>query len=138
MATNSMSTAADLCFSPIFHHFPGLRVALSEGGIGWMPYLIERLDYTAERQGWSGIDTSVPPSELFRKHIYGCFIDDMAGLRDREYIGVEHIMLESDYPHSDTSFPYTRKRAEELLLDVPDNEAHRVAELNARDLYNFG
>ena len=58
-----------------------LRVALSEGGIGWMPYVIERLDYTWERHRYyTGVDLETRPSDLFRRHIWGCFIDDEAGL----------------------------------------------------------
>jgi predicted TIM-barrel fold metal-dependent hydrolase len=138
MACSSMSTAADLCFSHIFHTFPRLNVALSEGGIGWIPYLLERMDYVWERDMyWTGVNKLVPPSEIFREHIYGCFIDDMVGIRERNSVGIKNLLLESDYPHADTSWPDTRKRAQEVLLDVPDEEAHRIAELNARDLYNF-
>jgi predicted TIM-barrel fold metal-dependent hydrolase len=138
MGTNSMGCATEWVFSPVFHKFPGLKVALSEGGIGWIPWLKERLDYTWQRQRyWGGINQQVPPSELFDQHIYGCFIDDVTGIKARHDIGVGNIMLESDYPHSDSSWPDTWKRAEEVLADVPDEEAHRIAELNARELYRF-
>ncbi|MCY4631926.1 MAG: amidohydrolase family protein, partial [bacterium] len=78
-----------------------------------------------------------PPSELFRKHIWGCFIEDEAGLREREFIGIDHICFESDYPHSDSLWPNARKRLTEMLADVPDDEAAKIAELNARELLNF-
>jgi predicted TIM-barrel fold metal-dependent hydrolase len=138
MGTNSMDTCADYCFSDVFHKFPGLKIALSEGGIGWIPWLKERMDYTWERQrAWTGINADVKPSELFDQHIYGCFIDDEAGIELRHKVGLNNIMLESDYPHSDSSWPNTRKRAQEVLVNVPDDEAHRIVELNARELYNF-
>jgi predicted TIM-barrel fold metal-dependent hydrolase len=138
MGTNSMSAAAEWVFSSVFHKFPGLKVALSEGGVGWIPWLKERLDYTWQRQRyWGGINQDALPSQLFDEHIYGCFIDDVAGIRNRHEIGVRNIMLESDYPHSDSSWPHTWKRAEEVLADVSDEDAHRIAELNARELYHF-
>ncbi len=137
MSTNSMATCAEFCFSHVFHQFPGLKLALSEGGIGWMPWLKERMDYVFERQQWSGINKAVRPSEVFNDHIYGCSFDDEIGLAMRHQIGINNITLEADYPHSDSSWPYTLKRATELLRDVPDDEAHRIVELNARDLYNF-
>lgn len=138
MATNSMVCAADLVFSPVFHRFPGLRIGLAEGGIGWIPYLLRRLDFVWERHRWyTGINTEIPPSELFRKHIWGCFIDDEAGLSQREIIGIDHICFESDYPHSDSLWPHARKRLAEMLADVPDDEAVRIAELNARELLNL-
>jgi predicted TIM-barrel fold metal-dependent hydrolase len=138
MGTNSIGAATEWVFSPVFHKFPQLKVALSEGGIGWIPWLKERLDYVWGRQRfYSGLDQDVLPSQLFNKHIFGCFIDDVAGVHMRHEIGVHNMMLESDYPHSDSSWPHTWKRASEVLADVPDEEVHRIAELNARELYNF-
>jgi predicted TIM-barrel fold metal-dependent hydrolase len=138
MGTNSMAATADLIFSPVFYRFPGLKIALSEGGIGWVPYLLERADHVWERHRfYDNVNKDVRPSELFRKHIWGCFIDDEFGLASREAIGVDKIMWEGDYPHADSDWPNTGKRAAELLAEVPDGEAHRIVELNARELFNF-
>lgn len=135
---NSQSTTVDLLLSPVFHRFPTLRVALSEGGIGWIPYVLERLDYTWERHRWyTGIDFDARPSDLFREHIFGCFIADNAGIEMRHMIGVENIMFEGDYPHSDSNFPSSRKNLAEVLVDVPAVEARKVAEDNARKLFRF-
>ena len=132
---NSMYATADLLFSPVFHRFDRLKVAMAEGGIGWVPYLLERIDYTWDRHKYyTGVDLDTRPSDLFRRHIWGCFIDDEAGLKNRREIGVDRITWESDYPHSDSNWPYSRKRAAELLADVPDDEVHRIVELNAREL----
>jgi predicted TIM-barrel fold metal-dependent hydrolase len=137
VAVTSMAMVADLTFSHVFHKYPKLRVALSEGGVGWIPYLKERMDYTWERQKyWSHIQ-DVRPSDLFDKHFWGCFIDDEVGVRERHAIGVSNMTLEVDYPHSDTTWPHSQKRVSELLADVPDDEAHKIAELNARELYDF-
>ena len=138
MGTNSMDTAADLLFSPVFHRHPNLKVMLSEGGIGWVPYLLERCDYTWERHRWyHNIDRNTPPSELFRRHIFVCFIDDETGIANRASIGVGNITWECDYPHSDSNWPGSRKRAAEMLQSVPDDEVHRIVELNARELLHF-
>jgi len=138
MGTSSMATCVDYVFSHVFHEFPNVRLALSEGGIGWIPYLKERMDYTFVRNGiWSGLNQDRRPSEVFDQHVFGCFIDDNVGIMNRYLVGVTNIMIESDYPHVDSSFPHTRVRAKELLADVPDDEAHRIAELNARDLYGL-
>jgi predicted TIM-barrel fold metal-dependent hydrolase len=128
----------DLLFSDVFRKFPKLQFAISEGGIGWIPYLKERADYTWERQKfWSGLSDSLRPSEVFDQHIWGCFIDDETGIAQREAAGVDHLMIEVDFPHSDSPWPHTQKRVAEMLRDVPDDEAHKIAELNARRLYNF-
>jgi predicted TIM-barrel fold metal-dependent hydrolase len=137
-ATNAQFATVDLLLSPVFHKFPGLRVALSEGGIGWIPYVLERTDYTWERHRWyTGVNTEVRPSELFRDHIFGCFIVDDAGLAMRELIGTGNIMFESDYPHSDCNFPASRKTLESSLFGVPDEQARAIAEDNARRVFNF-
>jgi predicted TIM-barrel fold metal-dependent hydrolase len=134
----SMTSAADLLYSPVFRKFPRLRVVLSEGGIGWMPYLLERADYVWERHRWyQDVDRSIRPSELFVDHIFGCFISDRAGVRDRYAIGVEQIMWESDYPHADSNFPLARKVLEEELADVPSHESRLIAEDNARRIFRF-
>ena len=136
--TNSQFTTVDLLLSHVFHTFPRLRVALSEGGIGWIPYILERTDYTWERHRWyTGINTEVRPSDLFRDHLFGCFIADEAGVAMRELIGVPNIMFEGDYPHSDSNFPATRKKLEGVLAAVPDDDARAIAEDNARRVFNF-
>jgi predicted TIM-barrel fold metal-dependent hydrolase len=135
---NSMFAAADLIFSPVFHKHPRLKVALAEGGIGWVPYLLERADYVWDRHRWyQNVNQAVPPSELFRKHIWGCFIDDVHGLKNRHDIGVDRITWECDYPHSDSNWPNSRKRALEVFADIPDDEVARIVEWNSRELFNF-
>jgi predicted TIM-barrel fold metal-dependent hydrolase len=135
---NSMFAAADLIFSPVFHKFPNLKVSLAEGGIGWVPYLLERADYVWDRHRWyQNVNQDVPPSELFRRHIWGCFIDDMHGLNSRYEIGIDHITWECDYPHSDSNWPNSRKRAIEVFAEIPDDEVHRMVEWNSRELFNF-
>jgi predicted TIM-barrel fold metal-dependent hydrolase len=138
MGTNSMNTLVEMLVSPMFHRHPNLKVALSEGGIGWLPYVLERLEdaWTVHRF-YLDIDQHTPPTELFKDHVFGCFIQDHHGLDSRDKIGVEQIMWECDYPHSDSTWPNARKSAEEMLLNVPDDEAHKIAELNARKLYRL-
>lgn len=139
MGTNSMVTAADLVFSPVFHKFPRLRVALAEGGIGWMPWLTERCDVVWERHRfYSAVDQTRRPSDLFREHIFGCFITDEVGIQLRDRIGIDNITWECDYPHSDSFWPHSRERLTEALQDLPDDDAHKIAELNARRLFRFG
>ena len=137
-ALNSVSAATELMLSPVFHKFPGVKMALSEGGIGWMPYILERVDYVWERHRWyNDVNRDVRPSEIFRDHLWGCFISDDAGIEARHRIGIDNIMFESDYPHSDSQWPHTRKILEESMANVPDDEAVKMVETNAREFYNF-
>ncbi|MCM3921800.1 amidohydrolase [Frankia sp. AiPs1] len=138
MGTNSINTLSELLFSPIFHAFPRLKVTLAEGGVGWIPWFLERIDLTWERHRfYNDVNKEVRPSALFRRNVWGCFIDDTPGLLLRDVIGVDRITWEGDYPHSDSSWPHSRKRAGEAFVDVPDADVHRIVELNARELLSF-
>jgi predicted TIM-barrel fold metal-dependent hydrolase len=136
--TNSLFTMTELLLSPIFHNHPRLRVALSEGGIGWMPWMLERIDYVWERhRHYTGCNPDVRPSDLFKDHIFGCFISDDTGIEVRDLIGIDNIMFESDYPHSDSNWPSSRVVLEKMLANVPDDEARKIAEDNTRRVFNF-
>jgi predicted TIM-barrel fold metal-dependent hydrolase len=135
---NSMYATADLLFSPVFHKHPNLKFMLSEGGIGWVPYMLERMDLTWEKHRYyQNINQTVRPSELFAKHLFGCFIDDQFGVDNRHAVGIDNITWEGDYPHSDSNWPNSRKRVHDAMIDVPDGEVHKMVELNARALLNF-
>jgi predicted TIM-barrel fold metal-dependent hydrolase len=135
---NSMMAMVDLLMSPVFYKFPKAKFVLSEGGIGWIPYLLERTDYSWERHKyWCDINADRRPSELFDDHIFGCFISDNSGIEQRHRIGVNNILFESDYPHSDSNWPHTRKMLADALADVPDDEARLMVEGNARRIFTF-
>jgi predicted TIM-barrel fold metal-dependent hydrolase len=134
---NSMSALGDLIFSGVFNGLPDCRVALSEGGAGWVPYVLERLDYTWERSRYDNLQNTAPPSEVFAQHVWVCMIVDQYAIRNRDLIGVDKIMWEADFPHNDSNWPNSRKILRDALVDVPDDEAERMVELNARDLYRF-
>jgi hypothetical protein len=125
--------SSDLLFSTILRRHPTLKFALSEGGIGWIPYFLERVDYVyGHHKAWTNQDFgSQQPSECFRDHILNCFIDDKAGLRMRDAIGVETIFWECDYPHSDTTWPTAPEILWESLEKVPDDEINAMTHENA-------
>ena len=121
-ATNLMWSTSELLFSGQLQKHPKLKVLLSEGGIGWIPYILERCDFTWEKHRfYQDIAMHDRPSDLFKKHFWGCFIDDEHGLKNRYDIGVDRLLLEIDYPHSDSNWPNSRKRAAEVLADIPDD-----------------
>jgi predicted TIM-barrel fold metal-dependent hydrolase len=140
-AVGSTLTFANCCFSMVdwlmsglFTRFPDLKVAYSEGQIGWIPYILERADVVwRENRGWGGVadKVPVPPSELFRGHVYGCFFDDAHGMRSIEEIGVDNVTYETDYPHSDSTWPHSVKIAAEQTAGLPDEIVHKVLRGNA-------
>ena len=104
---NIQSAAADLLWSRVLKNFPELRVALSEGGTGWIPYFLDRVDRTFEmHHAWTLQDFGGRlPSEVFREHFLTCFISDPVGVELRDRIGIDNIAWEADYPHSDSMWP---------------------------------
>jgi len=134
---NSMSALGDLIYSGAFNGLPNLRVALSEGGAGWGPYVLERLDYTWERSRYGGLENNERPSEVFAQHVWVCMIFDLYAIRNRDLIGIDKIMWEADFPHNDSNWPNSRKLLADAMVDVPDDEVARIAELNAREFYRF-
>src|SRR5450631_1479456 len=104
---NIVQAAADLIFSPVFRKFPDVTVSLSEGGIGWIPYFLERLDHTyTTHKAWTFSDFGDKlPSQVFMEHVILCFIEDDFGARHAREIGTSRICTETDYPHSDAIWP---------------------------------
>lgn len=136
------ASMAEWVLSSVFHDHPRLKVAYSEGGIGWWPFALMRLDQVWDHYRFydleKGINQTVRPSDIIRDHVYGCFIDDPVGIEMRDVIGVDNIMWESDYPHADSLFPKSRTNAERVFAAVPDADVKRIVETNARSLFRFG
>ncbi len=96
----------DLLWGPALRKYPGLKVAFSEGGIGWIPFLMDRVDRHYLNQRWTGQDFGDKlPSEVFREHALACFIHDPTSLKLHDEIGIDIIAFETDYPHSDSLWP---------------------------------
>lgn len=133
------SAAADLLWSGVFQKFPTLKVALSEGGIGWLPYFLERVDYIYRHtKYWSGMDLGGQlPSEIFSERVILCFIDDAVGVENRKHLNIDNITWECDYPHSDSTWPKSPEVLMESLTGVPDDEINKITHLNAMRHFQY-
>jgi predicted TIM-barrel fold metal-dependent hydrolase len=137
---NICMAAADLLWSRVIKEHPDLRIALSEGGSGWIPYFMDRLDRTYDmHHTWTGQQFDEPPSEVFKKHFLTCFITDPIGLKLREEIGIENICWEMDYPHSDSSWPDAPEEFHGMCekFGVSDAEMNMISHENAMNWYGF-
>jgi predicted TIM-barrel fold metal-dependent hydrolase len=140
---NSQGAFIDWILSGTFARFPQLRLALSEGQIGWMPYMMERLDSIWERGDKYEADLRVrlpePPS-AYMKNIYGCIFDDVHGLKNRDAIGMSQILFEVDYPHYDSTFPESMGAAERLVraAGLNETETWQLLRGNAIECYRLG
>jgi predicted TIM-barrel fold metal-dependent hydrolase len=136
---NSMSAATDLLWSNVLRRFPDLKFALSEGGIGWLPYWLERIDYVYQQHRfWTHQDFGDQlPSQVARDHFTFCFISDRAGVEDRHAIGIDNITWECDYPHSDSSWPHSPESVIKQLDGVPDDEINKITNENAMRVFRY-
>jgi predicted TIM-barrel fold metal-dependent hydrolase len=136
---NIVQAATDLVWSPMLRKFPDLKVALSEGGIGWIPYFLERVDHSYEvHRAWTGQDFGEKkPSDVFNEHVLTCFIDDVFGVASREYLNMDHVMWECDYPHSDSSWPFSPEAVWPHFDGVSDHDIDRITHLNAMRHFQY-
>ncbi|MCW2623260.1 MAG: hypothetical protein JWL64_2862, partial [Frankiales bacterium] len=136
---NSMLAVTDLMYSSALTRFPDLQVAISEGGNGWVPYVIERADYVFDHHNaWTKTDLGGRrPSQIFHEQMWTCFIDDPVGVRLRDLVGVDKMMWELDYPHSDSTWPHAPEMLYKSLTGVSDEDINKITHLNAMRCYDF-
>jgi predicted TIM-barrel fold metal-dependent hydrolase len=136
---NICTAAADLLWSRVVKEFPDIRIALTEGGTGWIPYFLSRLDRTYDKHHlWTGQDFGGRlPSEVFREHFLTCFIVDEIGLELRDRIGIDNIAWECDYPHSDASWPDGPEELLDAAGTLSDAELTKITHENACRWYSF-
>jgi predicted TIM-barrel fold metal-dependent hydrolase len=157
-AANQAGTLLDWLFSGNFTTFPNLKIALSEGSIGWIPYFLERAEQVVDKQrfwasrfdinmnashirgeevGGASFDLDTDIRRLFKDHVFGTFIEDQAGVRLLDIIGEDNVMLECDYPHSDSTWPQTTTLANKWLGHLTEEVQQKITIGNASRVYNF-
>jgi predicted TIM-barrel fold metal-dependent hydrolase len=130
-----VQAAADLVWSRVLKEFPDIKIALSEGGIGWVPYFLDRIERTYDmHRHWTGQDLGeLTPTERFLENVLLCFISDPVGVQLVDRIGSSNVCWEMDYPHSDSSWP---NGPEDIAADITaagldadeiDDITHRTA-----------
>ena len=138
MPMNICTAAADILWSRAVRNFP-VKFALTEGGTGWIPYFLERVDRTYDQHHtWTGQEFDGKlPSEVFREHFLTCFIVDSVGVELRHTIGIDNICWELDYPHGDSEWPRPGEVLMEAAAGVPDAELNQMTHENAMRWYSF-
>lgn len=116
----SLLAATEWVWSGVLQRFPALKIVMSEGGIGWVPMLLDRLDYIVDHAGkggdlqWAG---ELSPSEVLLRNFWFCMLDDPSTLRILDRIGSDRVMMEVDYPHSDSTWPDCQAVVERWATD---------------------
>lgn len=121
------------------HRYPNLRISLAESGIGWIPYMLERADYTMHHHNaWVKFDWHGKlPSDIYKEHFLGCFIDDKYGVRNYAAMGEHTIAYECDYPHSDCTWPDVPEHLWENFTGLSDELIEKFTHRNAMNFFAF-
>jgi predicted TIM-barrel fold metal-dependent hydrolase len=136
--TNCMLSLCDWLFSGVLERYPELRIAYSEGQIGWIPYILERADHVWEsNRAWGGVADLVhdKPSTTFARQVSGCFFSDRFGLENLAVIGEDSVLFECDYPHADSTWPGTRSVAEAMTAGLDAAVVEKLMRGNAIRLF---
>lgn len=144
IATMPMSSAvgaADWVNLEALHRYPDMRICLSECGLGWIPYFMERADFShARHQFWTNSRMTfgdLKPSDVFKKHFMVCFIDDAFGLQNLQFVNEDLVAYECDYPHSDTLWPECPERLWDTINHLDAARIDKITHLNAMNWYSF-
>jgi predicted TIM-barrel fold metal-dependent hydrolase len=153
-ASRTSGTMLSWLFSGLFQRHANLKIALSEGEVGWIPYFLERAEQVLDKQrywisrgqefnafGKQGanmldLDT-LDIRQSFRDHVFGCFIEDQHGVNSLADIGEDNIMCETDYPHSDSTWPECIGVAKRMIKDLSPEVQYKLLRGNAERLYRF-
>ena len=139
-STMSIYTLGELLWAEFWDRFPTLRFSLTEGDIGWIPYFVWRAEHVQERHsGWTGhhFAEGTGPRTVFEQHILCCFINEPVGLRLLEDFNIDNVCWESDYPHSDGTWPNAPEEAARVMSHLSDEQINKITHENAMRHYQF-
>jgi uncharacterized protein len=136
---------AAVIFSGACERFPTLKIVLAETGIGWLPYMLERMDDTYRKfldaeEYWrthGGLQLTMPPSGYVRRQVWATFQTDHVGLRVVDLLGEDRVMWASDYPHPDSTWPESQQAIADNFTGIPPRTACRILCENAKALYGL-
>ena len=126
-----------IILSGVCERHPKLRLVFGESGIGWLPYLLERMDDTYRARLANELELSCLPSEYFRRQIYATFQKDLHGVKAMAEIAPDNVMWGSDYPHRDGTWPDSQAAIDEQFLDVDEKVKRKMLSENVRAVYGL-
>jgi predicted TIM-barrel fold metal-dependent hydrolase len=132
-------TTTDWLFSKATVRFPGLKIALSEGGVGWVPALQDRVEHCFRYKEFTGgwIGEELHPLEVLHRNFYFCALDDISGFQMLDRVGADRVMVECDYPHADSTWPDTQRYLHDQLGFLPPDTIAQLTWRTATDLYGL-
>ena len=134
---NAQLSFSDWMFSGLLPRYPGLKLAFSESQIGWMPYVLERMDRIyrmGNKIARIPAELTEPPSHYMAGRVYGCFFEDDYGIANRDAVGIDQITFECDYPHQDSTWPHTYDYLSQAVADLPAEDQYKIARGNVIEM----
>ena len=125
-----------LIFAGVLEHHPQIRIVIGESGIGWIPYILDRMDLEWEDQ-FKDLDLKMRPSEYWQRQGYATYQTDRIGIKMIDEIGEDNIMWGSDFPHPDGVWPDSQEYIQRELGHLPERIRRKVICQNAGKLYGF-
>ena len=125
---------AAIIFGGALERYPAARVVIGESGLGWIPYVLERMDYEWEDQ-FRQLELRMKPSEYWRRQMYATFQVDETGIGLLDRIGEDNVMWGSDFPHPDGVWPDSLETIERQLGELPAATRRKLTHDNAARLY---
>jgi predicted TIM-barrel fold metal-dependent hydrolase len=126
----------DLMGAAVFERFPNIRVVFGESGIGWIPYVIDRMDFEYQDQ-YQDLKLKMLPSEYWRRQCKATFQFDRVGTKLIDEMGIETLMWGSDYPHPDGVWPESKKYIEDQFSHLPAEVTYKMTCENAGKFYGL-
>ncbi len=142
-ATKAFYPALSMCdmiLSGVFERHPRLILAIVEFELAWAPHVLSTMDYVYRERHEEAVyrfKNAMVPSDFFHRNVMLSFQEDAIGIRLRDVIGVDNMMWGSDYPHSESTFPQSRRILSEILAGVPDDEQAKIVGTNTARVYGF-
>jgi predicted TIM-barrel fold metal-dependent hydrolase len=138
---NAGYTLSDWLFSGLLVKYPGIKIVLAESQLAWVPYVLNRADFVWREMrgaGFTNIDTDAmpePPSFYYRRNIFLTFFRDPVGLQMLDQLGADNVLYETDFPHTDSSWPTSFDTASEMTAHLAEDDARKLMADNARKLF---
>ncbi len=134
---NAMAAAADWLFSDVLLRFPDLKLVLSEGGLGWVPILFDRLEIMARQLDYRSQFGECTPYEILQRNFYYAVLYEPRAMAHRDLVGTDHILVEIDYPHPDSIWSDAQALLRHQFSGIPEDDVDKMTHLNAREIYGL-
>jgi predicted TIM-barrel fold metal-dependent hydrolase len=140
-STMSIFTLGELMWADFWNRFPDLKISITEGDVGWIPYFLWRAEHVHDRHsGWTKHEfpNGGGPSDVFKRHMVCCFISDPIGVKLLDELNEDMVCWESDFPHSDSNWPNAPEDlAEHVLVGLSDEQVAKITHENAMRIFQF-